>query len=34
LEEFDKEVDMQFVRFVNVGGKTSKYIGFHIKDEK
>jgi len=34
LEEFDEEVDMHFIRFVNVGSTKTKYIGFHIKERK
>jgi len=34
LEEFDEEIDMKFIRFVNVGGSSRKYIGFHIKHDK
>ena len=34
LEEFDEKVDMEFIRFVNVGGSLRKNIGFHIKHDK
>ena len=34
LEEFDEEIDMKFIRFVNVGGSLRKNIGFHIKHDK
>ena len=34
LEEFHNTVDMTFIRFVNVTSKSTKYIGFQIKENK